>query len=47
MNLAGTDDIVAGEIFSLVAVLSHICVLAAFAHPAWLNEDQFRNLKRT
>ena len=48
MNLAATDKITAGKFFLLKNGDNSISLslLAAFAHPAFLSEDHFKNVKR-
>ena len=47
MNLAATDKITAGKCFLLRNGEDLINIsLAAFAHPAFLSEDHFKNVKR-
>ena len=48
MNLAATDKITAGKFFLLKKGDNpiNLSLLAAFAHPAFLSEDHFKNVKR-
>ena len=47
MELAATDKIIAGTLADSLFVWKSIqfASVGAFAHPAWLTEDHFRNIK--